>query len=153
MTAPWNRPDLVRHAGDLARSFRTFVGRDLAPPGEPLELAERLFGAPFALVSHGVEVDPVLNYGNATALALWEMDFADFTRTPSRVTAEPPLREARARLLAAVAEKGFIDHYAGVRIAASGRRFHIENVVVWTVVGSDGAPRGQAAMFDQWTFL
>ena len=59
---------------------------------------------PFVLVAHGTEADPVLNYGNATALALWEMSWEELTRTPSRLTAEAPNREERARLLATVAE-------------------------------------------------
>jgi len=150
----WDKPDLVRHAGDLVRSFRQVVGRDLLPQaGSEQDLAAMLCDAPFVVLSHGLEADPVLNYGNAAALALWEMSFADFTRMPSRVTAEPVLREERERLLAIVTAKGYIDDYAGVRISASGRRFRIENAIVWNVMDADGARRGQAATFDRWTFL
>lgn len=151
-TAEWEKPDLVRHAQDIARSFRETVGRDLLPARDG-DVARALYEAPFVLLSHGLEADPVLNYGNAAALALWEMSFADFTRMPSRVTAEPMLREERDRLLAIVAAKGFIDDYAGVRISASGRRFRIENAIVWNVTDAHGARRGQAATFERWTFL
>ena len=41
----------------------------------------------------------------------------------SASAAEAPLREERARLLAAVAANGFIDDYSGIRISKSGRRF------------------------------
>jgi hypothetical protein len=75
------------------------------------------------------------------------------TRTPSRLTAEVPEREERARLLAAVAARGYIDDYSGVRIAKSGRRFRIERATVWNVSGQDSAPRGQAATFAAWEFL
>jgi hypothetical protein len=150
--APWRDEALVRHANLLLGSFKRVVGRDLAACGaDDVENARRLFEAPFAILSHGIEADPVLNYGNARALELWEMSFADFARMPSRLTAEPVLREDRERLLAIAAQKGFIDDYAGVRISSTGRRFRIENAIIWNVTDEDGVRRGQAAMFDRWS--
>ncbi len=150
--ALWRNEGLIGHANLLLRSFRRVVGRDLTTCGaDDVENARRLFNAPFAVLSHGIEADPVLNYGNARALALWEMRFADFVRMPSRLTAEPVLREDRERLLAIAAQKGFIDDYAGVRISSTGRRFRIENAIIWNVTDEDGARRGQAAMFDRWS--
>ncbi|MFN3890837.1 MAG: MEKHLA domain-containing protein [Beijerinckiaceae bacterium] len=150
--APWRDPRQVRHANMLLRSFRQIVGRDLAPDGpDEIENARRLYEAPFVLLSHGVEADPILNYGNRQALELWEMNFADFTRMPSRATAEAMLREERERLLAIAARKGFIDDYAGVRISSTGRRFRIENAIIWNVTDEAGVRRGQAATFDRWS--
>lgn len=117
------------------------------------ELARTLYEAPFVLVSHGTEADPVLNYGNQTALTLWEMDWEELTRTPSRLTAEAPLREERARLLAAVTAHGFIDDYSGIRISKSGRRFRIAQATVWNLVTAEGVHCGQAATFSKWTCL
>lgn len=149
--APWNEPALVAHAANLLRSFRAIVGRDLIEPDEDdVRRARRLFEAPFVVLSHGVQDDPILNYGNARALALWEMSFADFTRMPSRVTAEAMLREERERLLAIAAQKGFIDDYSGVRISSTGRRFMIANAIIWNVTDAAGARIGQAATFDKW---
>jgi hypothetical protein len=119
------------------------------PPG----LAKNIFTAPFVLVSHGTETDPVLNYGNAAALALWEMPWEELTRTPSRLTAEAPNREERARLLAAVTEHGFIDDYSGIRISKTGRRFRIARATVWNLLTEDHQLCGQAAMFGAWEFL
>jgi hypothetical protein len=76
-----------------------------------------------------------LNYGNQAALALWEMSWDEFTRTPSRLTAEMPNREERTRLLEIVSHNGFIENYSGVRISKTGE------------------PRGQAATFCEWKFL
>lgn len=148
----WRGEVLVWRANMLLRSFRAVVGRDLIASG-PDEIlnARRLFEAPFALLSHGVEDDPVLNYGNRQALALWEMSFAEFTAMPSRATAEAVLREERERLLAIAARKGFIDDYAGVRISSAGRRFRIENAIIWNVTDEQGVRRGQAATFDRWS--
>jgi hypothetical protein len=149
---PWRDAALVQHADTLVRSFRRIVGRDLIPmSADAVETARLLFTAPFAVLSHGVEADPILNYGNAQALALWEMSFEDFTRMPSRVTAEPVLREERERLLAIAAQKGFIDDYAGVRISATGRRFRIEKAIIWNVTDEHGVRRGQAAIFATWS--
>ena len=143
-----------RHARRLADSHRRWTGRDLLPlESDDRELARKLFTAPFVLVSHGTEVDPVLNYGNATALALWEMSWEQLTSTPSRFTAEAPNREERARLLAEVTQNGFIANYAGVRISRTGRRFRIAQATVWNLIGDDGSPAGQAATFGQWEFL
>ena len=94
-----------------------------------------------------------MNYGNRAALALWEMSWVELTRTPSRLTAEAPNREERARLLEAVTRCGFIDDYSGVRISKSGRRFRITRATVWNLLTEDGKPCGQAAMFDRWEYL
>ena len=150
--APWRDPALVAHAHHLVRSFRRIVGRDLiAAGGDEIEHAQRLFEAPFVVLSHGVQNDPILNYGNARALTLWEMSFADFTRMPSRVTAEAMLREERERLLAIAARKGYIDDYYGVRISSTGRRFMISNAIIWNVTDEAGVRIGQAATFDRWS--
>src|ERR1035437_4165983 len=154
MEAVWNNPAIIAHTQTLARSLQHFTRRDLLPGDfSPPELAEKIFHAPFVVVSHGTEADPVLNFGNAAALALWEMSWAELTRTPSRLTAEAPDREERARLLAAVAARGFIDDYSGVRISKSGRRFRIARATVWNLLTEDGQPCGQAAMFREWELL
>ncbi|MCS6242740.1 MAG: MEKHLA domain-containing protein [Opitutus sp.] len=142
------------HAKCLVRSYAHFTGRKLIQDqASDAELVQALDEAPFVVVSHGTEADPVLNYGNATALALWEMSWAEFTRTPSRLTAEAPNREERARLLAAVSAHGFIDNYSGVRISKTGRRFLITQATVWNLLTDDGQPCGQAASFNSWTWL
>ena len=150
----WQNEDVIRHTEILARSYRHFTGRELLPGlAEGRELARKIYEAPFVVVSHGTEPDPVLNYGNAAALRLWEMSWEELTRTPSRLTAEAPLREERARLLAAVTAHGFIDDYSGIRITRTGRRFHIARATVWNLITADGQPCGQAAMFDEWKFI
>ena len=150
----WQSEAVIAHTQLLARSLRHWTGRDLLPGlFNPLGLAKNIFEAPFVLVSHGTQADPVLNYGNRAALALWEMSWEELTRTPSRLTAEAPNRGERARLLAAVAQRGFIDDYSGVRISKTGRRFRIARATVWNLVTEEGGPCGQAAMFDRWEYL
>ena len=129
----------------LADSYRRLTGRLLVPPGADLPRA--LWEAPRAIVAHGTEADPVFFYGNRLALKLFALDFAAFTRLPSRYSAEAPAREERARLLERVRCEGYIDDYAGVRIAADGRRFAIVGATVWNLIDSAGTLHGQAACF------
>lgn len=154
MSELWQSDTIVAHTACLARSLKHFTGRELfAGATTPRDLAQKVFEAPFVLVSHGTETDPVLNYGNLTALRLWEMTWEELTRTPSRFTAEAPNREERARLLAEVTARGFIDDYSGVRISKTSRRFHIRQATVWNLITESGQPCGQAAMFERWEFL
>ena len=150
----WQTNFVIAHTRVLARSFRKWTGRDLLPGlFDSAGLARRVFEAPFVVVSHGTEADPILNYGNAAALALWEMSWEELTRTPSRLTAEAPNREERARLLDAVTRRGFIDDYSGVRISKSGRRFRISRATVWNLLTETNQPCGQAAMFNKWELV
>ncbi|HEY4414275.1 MAG TPA: MEKHLA domain-containing protein [Verrucomicrobiae bacterium] len=150
----WQSEAAIAQAEMLARSFKHFTQRDLFPENfSGGQLAEKIFHAPFVLVSHGTQADPVLNYGNQTALTLWEMPWDELTRTPSRLTAEAPNREERARLLAAVTQRGFIDDYSGVRISKNGKRFRIAQATVWNLLDVRGRPAGQAATFARWEFI
>ena len=145
---------LTEYVQLLLNSFAERLGRELIPrTGTAADQAERLFHAPFVVAAHGTEIDPVLNYGNARALALWEMTWEEFTRTPSRLTAEPVHRNERSRLLTQPRQHGYVDDYSGIRISKTGRRFRIERAIVWNLTAADGGHRGQAATFDSWVPL
>jgi len=148
-------PALYRNAAGrialIADSFARLLGRPLVDAGRDPVAA--LWNAPCAIVAHGVEADPIFFFGNRVALARFECDVAAFTAMPSRLSAEAPLREERQALLDRVRDHGFIDDYRGVRISATGQRFRIEQAIVWNLIDSDGARRGQAACFDRWTML
>jgi hypothetical protein len=148
------RPFLGEHTLRLLNSFHHWTGRTLIPVDAPPErLIDRLYQHPAVVLSHGVGADPILNYGNAAALRLWEMTWDTFTTTPSRMTAEPAAREDRDRLLADAARNGYLEDYRGVRVSRSGRRFLIEGAIVWTVLDERGRIMGQAAVFDRWTYV
>lgn len=146
---------LSEHVLLLVGSYRRLLGVPLleAPQANSEQLAQLVYEAPFALVSHDTSDDPVFNYANRTALELFEMGWDEFTRLPSRKSAEPLRREERAALLQRVTEQGYIDDYSGVRISSRGRRFRIERAVVWNLYGDSGLYRGQAAVFSDWTPL
>ncbi len=138
----------------LFDSYARAVGRPLLEtPLRGAALAAALWEMPAVLVSHGLASDPLFNYANAAGLALFEMDWAQFTATPSRESAELANQEARAKVMHAVESNGYMADYSGVRIARSGRRFRIEDTVIWNVLDAQGRFCGQAATFPRWTRL
>lgn len=141
------------HAELLQDSFRRLTGRSLPAADAGPDTARALYEAPFVVVSHDTQPDPVFDYANRCAQAVFEMDWEAFVRTPSRLSAEPVHRDARAALMTRVSRDGFIDDYRGIRVTATGRRFRIEQAVVWNLVDADGRLHGQAATFGHWAFL
>ena len=141
----------VQHAERLRNSFHALTGRDLIDPAlSPEAAAEALFHASFVVLSHDTAPDPILTYGNLTALKLFALTWEELIQMPSRLTAEAPNRAERARLLAEVTARGFIDDYSGVRISHTGQRFLIERATVWNLTDAEGKPCGQAATFQVW---
>ncbi|MDE3059984.1 MAG: MEKHLA domain-containing protein [Pseudomonadota bacterium] len=133
----------------MLASFRRWTGKDLVAPASP----EALYYAPFVVVSHGTEADPVFRYANLAAQRLWETPWEKFITLPSRLSAEPDARPERQALLERAARDGYADHYSGVRVTASGRRFAISNCLLWNVLGETGDKIGQAATFSRWEWL
>lgn len=145
---------LYEHVRLLLSSFSRIAGRKLVDVDlESPDLGKTIFYGQFSLVSHNTLEDPVFNYGNQTALDLFEMSWQEFTSLPSRKSAETLNREERARLLKNVTEKGFIDDYTGIRISSSGKRFRIDNAIVWNVIDEQGIYHGQAAFFKDWIYV
>ena len=152
--APWRDHHWIAHTQIMLDSFRHYVGRELiARTGRPDEDARSVFEAPFVVVSHGTQDDPILNYGNQTALTLWEMDIPTLTSMRSRLTAEPMHRDERAQLMTRAARDGFVDDYRGIRVTSSGKRFLIEQAIIWNLIDVNGQRVGQAATFSDWKWL
>jgi len=135
----------------IAESFQRLTGRQLVEAALPPERA--LWEAPQVIVAHGTEARPLFFYGNRAALALFEMRATEFIGLPSDRSAEPGAREARAKMLAALERDRIVEGYAGVRVAASGRRFEILGATVWDLLDTQGERHGQAATFAEWRRL
>ncbi|MDO9311437.1 MAG: MEKHLA domain-containing protein [Nitrosomonas sp.] len=154
MQTHWADPQIVQWCQYLLDSYAHWVKRELIQRnGTPLEQAKRLFNSAFVVASHGVENDPLLNYGNQAALNLWAMDWQQFTQTPSRLTAEPVNREKRARMLEQARTQGYISDYCGVRISSTGKRFLVDQAIIWNIHKPDGITIGQGATFSSWKHL
>ncbi|MBD2440435.1 MEKHLA domain-containing protein [Nostoc sp. FACHB-110] len=152
---PWQQARIIRHSQRLLNSFQHWTGSsllDLDVNFTPEAVAEKLFAAPFVLVSHGTGADPIFNYGNHQALTQWEMTWEEFTQTPSRKSAEEVEQTERDRLLSEAATKGFC-YYSGIRITSTGKRFYIEDGILWNLVDEQHQYCGQAAMYAKSTFI
>lgn len=157
MVFPSPAPDngfLGDHVQLLAASFHQLTGRSLLDTSPPEDRwGEVLFHAPFGLLSHGTEGDPIFNYANQTALDLFELTWEQLIVLPSRYSAEAVNREERTKLLQQVSDRGYIADYRGVRISRTGKRFWIEKAWVWNLYDRQSLPYGQAAIFHHWTYL
>ena len=136
----------------LVSSYRRAVGRDPAflERGAPRSADWLYAQASHPVLAHNTDPDPRFIYANRAAQTAFEYDWDEITGLPSRLSAEPVDREERQRLLDSVVRHGFATGYSGVRIAKSGRRFLIEEGVVWQLIDRDGAVHGQAATFANW---
>ena len=139
----------------LVSSYRRTVGAEPAflesgPPGQHPSAAWLYEEARHCVLAHNTDPDPLFIYANKAAQACFEYGWDEIVSLPSRLSAEPVDREDRQRLLDEVARHGFATGYSGFRIAKSGRRFFIEDGVVWQLIDGDGAVRGQAATFAKW---
>ena len=151
---PWMNPTVIEWTQRLLDGHRHWTGRELIErQGDREFQARALFELPVVVVSHGTEADPLLNYGNQTALDLWELTWEQLLQMPSRLTAEPVNRAEREWMLEQARLRGFIDTYRGVRATGAGRRFLVENALIWNVLDTSHRPIGQAATFSQWTWL
>jgi len=159
---PWFDDGAIARSAVICKSFRRLLGRDLLEDradGDGVSTdryrsrARALWELPVPVLAHSRGDDPAFEYANRAALELFAIDWRNLIGTPSRLSAEPDHREARAEFLRRVARDGFVDDYSGVRITADGRRFLIEAAVVWNLADADGAPAGQAAAIGRWSWL
>ncbi|MEX3943296.1 MEKHLA domain-containing protein [Paraburkholderia sp. BR10937] len=132
----------------LSGSYRRLVGEPLIPQGmSDAESALWLYeAAPFGLLAHNTQADPVFTYGNRRAQEIFGYNWDEITALPSRLSAEAPQRSGRQAFLDKVTHDGFVTGYRGIRITKSGRRFWIEHATVWQLVDGAGVLHGQAAM-------
>jgi PAS domain S-box-containing protein len=132
----------------LSGSFQRLLKRPLTPAGlSPEAAAKWLYEeAPFGLLAHDTAADPVFVYGNRAVQKRFEYDWEELTALPSRLSAEAPNREERQTFLERVTQHGYVDDYRGIRVSKSGKRFWIEDAIVWQLIDEDGQIRGQAAM-------
>ena len=151
------RPDTqaLREPTNLILSnYRRLLGRELIVTAES-ERETSLFEAPFVVLSAlgTFGSDHVFNYGNRTALDLFEYSWDELVGKPSSASAEPVHRDERRRLLDEVGKHGFIENYSGVRVSKNGHRFRIRNATVFNLLDDAGNYAGQSATFADWESL
>jgi PAS domain-containing protein len=132
----------------LTESYAQLVRVPLVPNGKDAAWLYR--DAPFAVVAHNTDPDPRFIYANEAAQTCFEYSWDEFIGLPSRLSAEASDRAEQQALLDAVAKNGFMSGYRGIRVAKSGRRFLIEDGVVWDLIDQQGIRHGAAATFPSW---
>jgi hypothetical protein len=149
---PWQQPEIITYSKHMADSYARWTGRTLID-APPKALAQALYHAPFALVSHHAAPDPVFRYANVTAQNLWKLSWEEFVTMPSRHSAEPDAQGEREWLLARAGGHGYVDDYSGIRISSDKQRFRIEDCILWNVLDDSERKIGQAACFATWDYL
>jgi hypothetical protein len=136
----------------LIESYRSLLGTSLLPAAVSRDEAPRWLyeEAPMCVLGHSGGADPIFNYANRAAQACFEYSWTEFVSLPSRLSAAPVDRDERQRLFDIVARDRFATGYRGLRVARSGRKFWIEDVVIWQVSDADGIVQGEAAAFPHW---
>jgi PAS domain-containing protein len=132
----------------LADSYAKLLGHPLVPQAMPaVEASEWLYeSAPFAVLAHNTDPDPLFIYGNKAAQRRFEYSWDEITRLPPRLSAEALNREERQQFLARVQRFGYEAGYKGVRITKSGQRFMIEEATLWQLLDANGKLHGQAVV-------
>ncbi len=143
---------LADHVQVILESYRLLLGEELLP-GEIENPSKALWEAPFVLLTHDGANDPIFTYANQTAMELFEMTWEQITSLPSRKSAEKVNRKERERLLTEVIDNGFIKNYTGIRISSTGKRFLVQDAIVWNLLDDQQKCCGQAATFKRWQFL
>ena len=129
---------------------RTAIAAPAPSPNAPSSASWLYSKAPVCVLAHNTAPDPHFIYANRAAQELFGYTFDEFTALPSRLSAETPAQDERQQLLEQVARNGFATGYSGVRIAKTGRRFRIEDGVLWQLTDHHGVTHGVAATFATW---
>ncbi len=158
-SSPWQQEKVILRTQLIVSSFEHWLGCSLFEHfginnviNNPREVSKQLFEADFIVASHGTQLDPIFNYGNQKALDIWELTWDEFIQTPSRKTAEAIEQQERNRLLKETTEKGY-SHFSTIRITNTGKRFKINNGIVWNVFDDVQKYQGQAAVYSDFYFL
>lgn len=140
------------HLVSLMSSFTRWTGRSLLHTNMLANgnWPRVLYEAPFVLLSHDTQHDPIFTYGNRTAQHLLAVSWNELVNMPSRYSAEAATQAERDQLLARAHQHGYVEDYSGVRIAKSGQRFYIAKAIVWNIIDDHNTLLGQAAYFDKW---
>ena len=144
---------IQKHSVLLRESYERVCGKPFPIALTERPLAEILYHSKWVIVSHGMEKDPIFNYANLAAQALWGINWEQFTQLPSRLSAKSDKVETREAALKEAFAKGYIEKYEGIRVDVKGKEFYIKNVTLWNIIDANGLQHGQAAMFDQWEYL
>lgn len=104
----------------------------------------------YAVLSHGIQEDPIYNYFNKAALLQFEFPESRVYQLPSRYSAPTgKVRNERAVLMKSIEQQDVRMLQNAIRQQESGTLFQIEAVILWNVYDDNGERVGQTAIFDR----
>lgn len=140
----------------LIESYFRKTGRPLFDQEVEIQnVAQLLWEAPFALMSHDASEDPKVTYANKAGLALFEAEWDEMIGIESKNTAREEgdvnHREERAAMLKEALAKGYVDSYTGVRQTIKGdKEFKILDATIFSIESPGGDAVGQGAVLRLW---
>jgi len=150
MLYPYQNPQIITYSNLLNKSYFNLTQKYLLNSSN---ISKDLYYANFVLVSHGNQKDPIFCYANLAAQSLWGITWDDFVQMPSRLTVMPDSVDERQQLLNRASKMGYVDNYRGIRVTKDGKKFLIDNTILWNVVDENGINHGQAAAIYTWKML
>jgi MEKHLA domain len=130
--------------GDDSSPTTTSYNSDNITTAEQLDKNHR-----FGILSHGIQEDPIYNYGNCAALQLFEQTLETLCQTPSRYSTVESLMEDRQQLIQNIRQMGYGTITNAVRTTSRGKLFVIPTIWIWHVYHDDGRRIGLAALYDR----
>lgn len=151
---PWKNIAYQQCAQQLMDSFQHYLSKDLIEPcGNKEQQAKSIYFSSRIVIAHDNKEEPRFIFANRAATDLWEVEHHSFIGMPSKQSAEQEHRKDRARMLNQAKEKGYILNYSGIRVSKQGKRFFIENAIIWNVLDNKKNIIGQAATFEDWKYI
>jgi len=143
-----NVDEWLRFSSD---SYKKFTGKALLEETVGVDsLADLHVSEHYAVLSHGIQDDPIYNYFNKGALLTFEYPEEEIYKLPSRYSApDGEIRKDRSGLIRASVEKGFTVYTSAVRRTKTGKLFKINDGRLWNVYNTNGERVGQTAFFDR----
>lgn len=151
----FNDPWIQQHSQRLIDSYQWAMGEpllDISTLKSPAEIAEALFLADFALLSHDVVDGPqgrdnVYNYSNRIGLKVFQRSWRQQVGLASSQSAEQkdnPQADRNNRLAEALANGHAV--FDCERVTGNGGRVTLKDVILFNVFDAVGIYRGQAAL-------
>jgi hypothetical protein len=134
-----------------SESLKNFTGKSLLERLEISSVSQVHDHEGFAVLSHGVQDDPVYNYFNRAALLTFRYPESVVYRTPSRYSA-PDGEERNVKRAQEVREALHQDLKEipdAVRQTYSKDLIRIRDIVLWNVYDESGQRVGQTAVFNR----
>lgn len=150
--------DIISHVALVDESLRKLSGEGifermgLSIAHEANDIYEKICeNERFVLITHGIESDPIYNYGNVAALEAFARTWDDLRTIPSResVVIRSQDEKLRIELMKTVTDTGFVDGATGIRVRGDDKFIRLVDAVVWNCYDRESVYVGQAALFDR----